>query len=135
MVRRLVHYQEVGVAGEKLREGHPLYFASGKLAHLLLRLEVKLVEDLARPKLVFEVVLREDLLGYRVFGLVFELLFEEGYADFLKKANASSRVGFVFARENAHKRGLARAVRRDECYLVAFVYVKGDVFEKDLGSV
>ena len=73
--RWFVHYQEVGVAGEKLSEGHPLYFASGKLAHLLLRLEVKLVEDLARPKLVFEVVLRKNLLGYRVLRLVFELLF------------------------------------------------------------
>ena len=132
---RLVHNQEVRIAGEHLRKRNPFDFASRELAHSLPGFQAEFVENALGPELVLEIGSVHYLLLYGLERVVFEFLLQEGNAHFLEELDAAAGVGLVLACKDSHQRGLARAVRSDKGDFVAFVYVEGNIFEEYLGAV
>ena len=146
VVGRLVEDQEIGLGGEDLGDGHAFDFAAGEGAHLRLGVEAELREDADDAVFVVELPLGvemlqegfaagEHLLEQRGFRVEVVVLFQEGDADLLEEFDLAAGVRFVLAGQDAHQRGLARAVGGDQGDLVAFVHVEADVVEKDFRPV
>ena len=64
MVGRLVHDEELRLAGEHLSQCHTLYLSSGEFLHLLVRIvQVEVGQELHDPVLIFPQVLLIEVLG------------------------------------------------------------------------
>ena len=147
MIGRLVHDEEIGFGGQHFTYSHTLDFPSGKFLHFFRKIrqfeagEELLDSQFVSPQAFLVHALGErgtaahDLVKYSLFRVKAVFLFEKGYPDILQESDLSSGIGFVLACQYSQQGCLSRAVRCDQGYLVAFIYIESYVFEQDLGSV
>ena len=147
VVGRLVHDEELSLACQHLGQCYALYFSSGKLLHLLIRIrKIEAGEELHDPMLIFPESLliepcceimagRHYLFEYALLRIEFIFLFQKGYLYVLQEHYLSAGIRLVLSCKNPHERSLACAVRSNEGDLVALIDIESYLFEKHLRSV
>ena len=147
MVGRLVHHEEVRLAGKHHDDGGTLDFPARKHLHLTVIFRhpeggQKAADALFIFSKMFRIkILRplfavpHNLIPHGGFGIIFILLLKERDADVLEEYDLAAGVGAVLAGQNAQKAGLTGAVRGDQGDLVALVDVEADVLKQDFRPV